>query len=188
MRFAHKASIKSGISKTQLLKKLAKVEQSHMHFTGTGRERESQEPARSHHCSDGGGWGQIHLKGIPLRKQCFQNTHAHRATEEIAFSWLFWLHWPRPPLWIGPFAGREQRFWAAHVPALLSSEWGKNVTSCSDLKRKCPIKLRNLNTWSLVDGIIWQCYETLRRWHLAGGSKSPGRGGLAGSKLRGVIA
>lgn len=76
MRFAHKASIKSGISKTQLLKKLAKVEQSHMHFTGTGRERESQEPARSHHCSDGGGWGQTHLKGIPLRKQCFPNTRA----------------------------------------------------------------------------------------------------------------
>lgn len=86
MRFAHKTSIKSRLSKTQLLKKLAKVEESHVHFTGTG-ERESQELARSHHCSDVmAGGAQTHLKGIPLRKQCFPNTHAHRTMEETVFS------------------------------------------------------------------------------------------------------
>lgn len=68
-----------------------------------------------------------------------------------------------PLLWIRPFAGQEQRLLSSTYACIARFFWvrKKRHQLYGDLKQKHPIRLRNLNIWFLVDGIIWQCYGPL---------------------------
>lgn len=41
---------------------------------------------------------------------------------------------------------------------------------CDGLNEQCPPQIRYVNTWSLVDGSVWEDYGTCRRCSLDGGS------------------